>query len=333
MRARRSARSASRAASARSRARGRRVGEGPGGFGLRLAGGLDGRELAGGLLAGGGEGFLACAAGPASSAAARSASLPGVRRSRCRARGGRIAPGGCLRGLAPGCLRARASAALELRRPWPRTAVPAHGPVPRLPARGPRPRPGRHRRHRRLPTPPRRRPLIRPTAPRRWQRALRRGAGPHSASANTAATRPGLASATCADTPVASRDNSVSSCISRARPASGPVCGRRRDRRRLAAHRVVVPVTAIVAAELACSTPLAGRQRPTAPRPLAVSAAAASGNPSTIGHHVVVVVTTESPLSLHFISFRVSGRAGTRRPGRKEKRRDQATSPPPSRAS
>ena len=60
-------------------ARDRGAGELPGGLGLRLAGGLDGRELACGLLAGGGEGFLAGPAGPGQCGGGALGVLPGVR--------------------------------------------------------------------------------------------------------------------------------------------------------------------------------------------------------------------------------------------------------------
>ena len=96
---------------------------------------------------------------------------------------------------------------------------------------------------------------------------------------------PGSAAATCADAAVASRDASVSSCASLpSEPAARPP--RRRRDGRLAAHRVVVPDAALVAAELPRPAPLAGRQRPAASRALAPPAAITCRNAPALGHHV-----------------------------------------------
>ena len=116
-----------------------------------------------------------------------------------------------------------------------------------------------------------------------------------------------------------------------------PVPRRRRPHGRLAAHRVEVPDAALVAAELPRPAPLAGRQRPAAPRPLAASAFTC-GSARARGHHGRRRRGHEGAflhfVSLHFVSFRVSGPRG-HASARKERAGNgsQATSPPPSRAS
>ena len=79
------------------------AGEGPGGIGLRLAGGLDGRDLAGRLLAGLLRGLLARAAGGGQSGGRVPGVLPGDGDDGVAFAGGRIASCGRLRGVALGC--------------------------------------------------------------------------------------------------------------------------------------------------------------------------------------------------------------------------------------
>jgi hypothetical protein len=82
--------------------RDRGAGELAGGFGLCLAGGLQCRELAGGLLPGPGEGVLAALAGLGQRGGGTLGVLPGGSDCGVALAGGPIQRGGCLRGLALG---------------------------------------------------------------------------------------------------------------------------------------------------------------------------------------------------------------------------------------